>query len=717
MRYTQFLIFEVGTKCNLNHQQCPCYAEDRYAGVDTSTELTDEMIVDIAVKMYGKLGFRGLIGWHYYNEPMVYRERVRRLMGMIKERVPEARFILWTNGQLLNGHNDLAGFEMVRITDYEGKNYGWTVEAAPDVHVNRWKLDKRLNAESKPNEARCRRMFTEFVVDFYGNVHACCIDWRGQIKIGNVCKDPIEDVVDKFIDIRMSMAYTMDSDTPDVCKKCALRTKDVANLEKEICGEINDALSDGCLESPSSIAVVCYSHSGDAPDQKWIDSVSSYGVYRGFSSDIRDVNKMLRQAASDGFNEGMVLWPDEIVRNVEELKKGRNMRAIPVGTRGEGEFVMTVNLNSFMYYHRAVPVYKESQGRCDVTKQAVVERRDGIVKAPGTAVVFVCYKIPERRLMEHFEWNDLYYRSSGVSVFVVTDKEYDFLPDYARCLVYPDEMEVFNLSATSNFGIRYAIDSGFERVVKTDVDISYTDGAWREALGVKDGRGVVPLYRMVGSYKKRNSDFSPDGGATGTIAMTSGDWNKAHFNENCVGYGADDKILLLAMGKKNIMVDDCVNRPVIHIAHMEDTPQQNKGGKRVDYWNRDNGYNPRNNVGNNLFTDRPVYEDARWGLGSWSDVGIVVKASCAEELRSFVDVLDGLHCEEGIRLIVLCPKRFDGFGENVRMIPCGDSVEGLRGVSEARNRGVDGMLVWMGSEDSIEDVIKRVKQTQLEASS
>ena len=718
MRHTQFLIFEVGTGCNLKHKECPCYAQERYTNVDTSQEMSDDMIVEVAVRMHEEFGFQGLIGWHYYNEPMLYRKRVRRLMARIKEKVPKARFVLWTNGQLLEGHKDLAGFEMVRITDYEGSNYGWAREAASDVRVMRWKLDGRLKALKGPSDARCRRMFTEFVIDFYGNVHICCIDWKGDVEVGNVMKNSLDGVVERFLVIRDSMSYRMNADAPQVCRRCALRTQEVDRIERNICRQTNVAINEGGLGCSSKIAVVCYSYNGVQPGKMWMDSIASFGEYRGMASNIRGVNQMFREAASDGFSEGMVLWPDDIVRNVDELKKSVGMRALPVGQKCDGEFVMTVMLKDFMHYHRAVPVYKNAQGKCGVTKHALVERIGGVVKSDTTAVVFVCHKIPERRLMEHFEWNDAFYRISGVKVFIVADKDYDFVPDYAKCLVYPDEMPVFNLSATSNFGIRYAIDSGFERVVKTDVDINYTDGSWREMLRVDDGRGVVPLYRMVGSYKKRNTDFSPDGGATGTIAMTSGDWKKAHFNENCVGYGADDKILLMAMRDRGILVDECVNRNVMHIAHVADTSQNNKG-ERSDYWNRDNGYNPRNNVGNNLFSDKPVYDHPKWGLASWSDVAVVIAVSSRDEVESAVKKLDSLHEQEGVRLIVICSERFEGFGENVRFLPYGSEVGGLvedEALGFVSSMGIEGMKVWMGALEGEVEVAEKVKRLQLGAS-
>lgn len=87
LQYTQFLIFELGTGCNLakDHDKCPL--SKRKKGIK---KLDDKAIINLAVISYKEFGFTGLIGWHFYNEPMLYWERMLNLIDRIREKVPES---------------------------------------------------------------------------------------------------------------------------------------------------------------------------------------------------------------------------------------------------------------------------------------------------------------------------------------------------------------------------------------------------------------------------------------------------------------------------------------------------------------------------------------------------------------------------------------------------------------------------------------------------
>jgi len=101
LRNLQLLVFEAGDGCNLacQHDKCPAHTGDRW-GADPAAYLTDEQIIDAAVTCITDYQFSGLVCWHYYNEPMLYIDRILRLSQAIRERAPEARFGLWTNGTI-----------------------------------------------------------------------------------------------------------------------------------------------------------------------------------------------------------------------------------------------------------------------------------------------------------------------------------------------------------------------------------------------------------------------------------------------------------------------------------------------------------------------------------------------------------------------------------------------------------------------------------------
>ncbi|MHC4867289.1 MAG: radical SAM/SPASM domain-containing protein [Planctomycetota bacterium] len=221
MRLTQYLIFELGSGCNLSgaHRRCPNAHPERYAHLDTSRTLDDDTIVSIATRMYREFGFRGLIGWHYYNEPMVQRRRMWQLMGRIREAIPESRFVLWTNGTIVNTNGvvldqDLlpfAAFEQIHITDYGDDQ--WPTILAGELEarqipasIHHWELDDRLDPPVEESDRPCLRMFTEFIVDNHGNVHLCCYDWRGLGSPGSVFTTPLGELVERWRAIREAIS-------------------------------------------------------------------------------------------------------------------------------------------------------------------------------------------------------------------------------------------------------------------------------------------------------------------------------------------------------------------------------------------------------------------------------------------------------------------------------------------------------------------------------
>ena len=107
-------------------------------------------------------------------------------MGRITEREPLAKFVLWTNGTLIQNHDArYAAFDEIHVTDYNlsdhpVRNITALVAAQPKTRIQKVRLDDRLHAiGDDPSNSPCCRMFTEFIIDYWGNVHLCCYDWAG----------------------------------------------------------------------------------------------------------------------------------------------------------------------------------------------------------------------------------------------------------------------------------------------------------------------------------------------------------------------------------------------------------------------------------------------------------------------------------------------------------------------------------------------------------
>jgi len=229
---TQMLEFELGTACNLGaeHAACPNRSPLRYAALDTSRPLDDDTIVKTAVCAYRELGFTGLVGWIYYNEPLLQAERMFVLMARIRAEVPAARFILWTNGTLIPADCEIYRvFEQIVITGYNAESKRGLDHLAVRKISCRWvqdpALDNRL-VDIAPIDpaAPCLRPFVEFIIDNFGNTHLCCYDWQGKATLGNIHAEDFAAIARRWREQLPAIAGAkMNGQAPPACRRCGHR--------------------------------------------------------------------------------------------------------------------------------------------------------------------------------------------------------------------------------------------------------------------------------------------------------------------------------------------------------------------------------------------------------------------------------------------------------------------------------------------------------------
>jgi len=184
------LSFESGIACDLakEHPSCPVSRHDSFR--KREEKLTPDAIARVVDEAVA-LGFDGYVGFHYYNEPLLYQEFIRSAI----DKCNYSRFMLWTNGMLLTEESTFPGlFEWVHITDYRGgaRQHIYSSLAAkfPStrfqirsiVHDDR--LTPRLQMQA--TNIQCWRSYIELPIDHYGNLHLCCQDWMGSFDMGNI---------------------------------------------------------------------------------------------------------------------------------------------------------------------------------------------------------------------------------------------------------------------------------------------------------------------------------------------------------------------------------------------------------------------------------------------------------------------------------------------------------------------------------------------------
>lgn len=219
MRNVQFLSIEIGDKCNLayEHLYCPILLRKK-----KKKTLTDDMILSIVKEAYEELGFTGYVAWHFYNEPMLYKKRMFSLMKTLKETVKNAKFLLWTNGELLKEDKNLELFDRVVITNYKNRpvSYFEKFFKNKEIMILPPVFDGRLNIKDKESFIKCLRPYIEFIISFYGDVHMCCQDWKNEIEIGNIYVTPLKELVKKRNKILSTILSKMDNKSPKTCITC-----------------------------------------------------------------------------------------------------------------------------------------------------------------------------------------------------------------------------------------------------------------------------------------------------------------------------------------------------------------------------------------------------------------------------------------------------------------------------------------------------------------
>lgn len=241
MQYTQLLAFEVTDLCNRGHEHksCPNKNPLRWKYSRSSVPVPDEKVVEIALKMHSG-GFKGCICFHHYCEPLMDWPRVKRLTTLIRTAIPESKFILWTNGDLfpedLTDYCDI--FSGLIITNYANRNLDRLKAVCQNLYTVGPGLDWRVEPPKHSGRERCVRPYLEFVVDYFGNVRPCCMDWQGELSIGNAQETPFEELWGRWVALRKQLSTPqMDIQSPIRCLTCGTRFNDVAGYVPEIAEE------------------------------------------------------------------------------------------------------------------------------------------------------------------------------------------------------------------------------------------------------------------------------------------------------------------------------------------------------------------------------------------------------------------------------------------------------------------------------------------------
>lgn len=209
----RLLEFEINKECpywNDHIGKCPISHPDRYKFSTCKSTLTDSDIIKFWVWLRRR-GFRGIVLWHNYNEPVLVLKRILFLMKWMKKLDPNQPFQLTTS---IPG--DYPDFDIVKISDYG----------------NGLQLDNRIETcagEGKPysevpKKGWCGRgRGWEIPIDIFGNWGLCCGDWTCEESFGSILDTDWDVIYNRWNEKRKKLWWNDEvsyNALPRLCRAC-----------------------------------------------------------------------------------------------------------------------------------------------------------------------------------------------------------------------------------------------------------------------------------------------------------------------------------------------------------------------------------------------------------------------------------------------------------------------------------------------------------------
>jgi hypothetical protein len=209
----RYLSFEINNTCNmaeLHKGQCPINHPERYKFSTSKKSITTSDVMMV----WGwarKHGFRGLVQFHMYNEPLLVLPQMSDLIRRMRTIDPRQPFQLTTNF-----HTTPKGFDIINISDYAG-----------GVQLDQRILTNEREGKSyseMPKKGLCGRgRGWEVIIDYFGNWCLCCNDWRCEESVGNIHNTPYDVLLERWEEKRMKICWTNQQEydaLPRMCRAC-----------------------------------------------------------------------------------------------------------------------------------------------------------------------------------------------------------------------------------------------------------------------------------------------------------------------------------------------------------------------------------------------------------------------------------------------------------------------------------------------------------------
>lgn len=191
-----------------------------------SSRIPDSMLESaIILKVMQFLGpeFKGDVGFHNYNEPLA-DPRLFHIVRKIKEICPDCRVSIWTNGLYLYPKLALEavdiGVDEFVLTAYSPDS-GCRYASMEKIKIYAVHLDDRLKNYTRPvqnSRAPCDAPFGQLIVNRFGQVALCCMDWQYTMTFGDLHSKELEDCFKAMDEVYQNLINGIR--VYDVCSRC-----------------------------------------------------------------------------------------------------------------------------------------------------------------------------------------------------------------------------------------------------------------------------------------------------------------------------------------------------------------------------------------------------------------------------------------------------------------------------------------------------------------
>jgi 2-deoxy-scyllo-inosamine dehydrogenase (SAM-dependent) len=215
---------EINTRCNRRCHYCPVSKIPPPPGPQMMPQsLFEKIIVDLR-----EFDFDGRLSYHLYNEPLL-RKDLDRLVRYVAERLPKARQVLYTNGDLLTDERHAAlmesGLGSIVVTRHDSDPFPerphQLVLTPSDLDItNRGGIIYDIPA---PLDLTCRAPEEILVISATGDILLCYEDALRENTIGNVRSQSILSIwtSERFVEIRRGLADGRREIA--ICRRCSNR--------------------------------------------------------------------------------------------------------------------------------------------------------------------------------------------------------------------------------------------------------------------------------------------------------------------------------------------------------------------------------------------------------------------------------------------------------------------------------------------------------------